>query len=51
MQTEHLWPEVAHRLEEEGVADPDRLFAALLEDFTGQRTAGGRTPSGACAGR
>jgi hypothetical protein len=32
-QTEHASPEVAARLEEEGVADPDRVLSDLVEDF------------------
>jgi hypothetical protein len=40
-QTEHVGPEVAARLEEEGVSDPDRVLTELVEDFTGTREAGG----------
>jgi hypothetical protein len=33
-QVEHASPEVAARLEEEGVADPDRVLSDLVEDFS-----------------
>jgi hypothetical protein len=33
-QTEHAAPEVAARLEEEGVADPDRVLSDLVEDYS-----------------
>jgi hypothetical protein len=33
-QTEHASPEVAARLEEEGVADPDRVLSDLVEDYS-----------------
>jgi hypothetical protein len=38
---EHVAPETAARLEEEGVADPDRVLTALVEDFAGAERAGG----------
>lgn len=38
---EHVDPTVAARLEEEGVADPDRTLSALVEDFAGARDARG----------
>jgi hypothetical protein len=41
-QMEHLAPEVAARLAAEGVADPDRVFAELLQDY-------GRAPTSAPA--
>src|SRR4051794_12137455 len=34
-QVEHVGPETAARLEEEGVADPDRVLTELVEDFAG----------------
>jgi len=34
-ETEHLSPAVAARLEDEGVADPDRVFTELVEDYAG----------------
>jgi hypothetical protein len=40
-QVEHVAPETAARLEEEGVGDPDRVLGELVEDFTGTRKAGG----------
>ncbi|HWI09602.1 MAG TPA: hypothetical protein VNT54_19040 [Solirubrobacteraceae bacterium] len=40
-QTEHVDPTVAARLEEEGVADPDRVLSDLVEDFAGARDARG----------
>lgn len=39
--TEHVDPTVAARLEEEGVADPDRVLSDLVEDFAGAREARG----------
>jgi hypothetical protein len=33
-QTEHASPEVAARLEEQGVADPDRVLSDLVEDYS-----------------
>jgi hypothetical protein len=38
---EHVDPAVAARLEEEGVADPDRVLSELVEDFAGARDAHG----------
>lgn len=38
---EHVDPTVAARLEEEGVADPDRVLSGLVEDFAGARDARG----------
>ena len=38
---EHVAPAVAARLEEEGVADPDRVLSELVEDFAGVRDAHG----------
>jgi hypothetical protein len=35
-QVEHASPETAARLEEEGVADPDRVLSDLVEEYTGQ---------------
>jgi hypothetical protein len=32
-QTEHVSPELAARLQDEGVEDPDRLFSDLVEEF------------------
>lgn len=40
-QVEHLAPETAARLEQEGVADPDRVLGQLVEDFAGATQAGG----------
>jgi hypothetical protein len=40
-QVEHVAPETAARLEQEGVADPDRVLTELVEDFAGARDAGG----------
>jgi hypothetical protein len=40
-ETEHVDPTVAARLEEEGVADPDRVLSELVEDFAGAREARG----------
>jgi hypothetical protein len=34
-QVEHVAPETAARLEQEGVADPDRVLSELVEDFSG----------------
>jgi hypothetical protein len=42
-QVEHVAPETAARLEQEGVADPDRLLGQLVEDFAGATNAGGVT--------
>lgn len=38
---EHVDPTIAAQLEEEGVADPDRVLSALVEDFAGARDARG----------
>lgn len=38
---EHVDPTVAARLEEEGVADPDRVLSSLVEDYAGARDARG----------
>jgi hypothetical protein len=38
-ENEHLSPELGARLEAEGVADPDRVFEDLLEEFTGVKPA------------
>jgi hypothetical protein len=38
---EHVDPTVAARLEEEGVADPDRVLSELVEEFAGAREARG----------
>jgi hypothetical protein len=35
-QIEHASPETTARLEEEGVADPDRVLSDLVEEYTGQ---------------
>jgi hypothetical protein len=35
-QIEHASPETSARLEEEGVADPDRVLSDLVEEYTGQ---------------
>jgi hypothetical protein len=35
-QTEHASPETTTRLEQEGVADPDRVLSDLVEEYTGQ---------------
>lgn len=35
-ETEHVSPETAAELEAEGVADPDRAFNQLLEDYRGR---------------
>ena len=40
-EVEHVAPETAARLEDEGVADPDRLLTDLVEDFAGAERAGG----------
>jgi hypothetical protein len=40
-QVEHVAPETAARLEQEGVADPDRVLTQLVEDFAGATQAGG----------
>jgi hypothetical protein len=40
-EVEHVAPETAARLEEEGVADPDRVLTELVEDFAGAPHAGG----------
>ncbi len=40
-QVEHVAPETAARLEQEGVADPDRVLSQLAEDFAGAPQAGG----------
>jgi hypothetical protein len=40
-QIEHVDPSVAARLEEEGVADPDRVLSELMEEFAGVAEAGG----------
>jgi hypothetical protein len=40
-ETEHVAPSVAARLEEEGVADPDRVLSELVEDFAGAQHARG----------
>jgi hypothetical protein len=40
-QVEHVAPETAARLEQEGVADPDRVLSQLVEDFAGAEHAGG----------
>jgi hypothetical protein len=40
-QVEHVAPETAARLEEEGVADPDRVLTQLVEEFAGATKAGG----------
>jgi hypothetical protein len=42
-QVEHVGPETAARLEQEGVADPDRVLGELVEDFAGATDAGGVT--------
>jgi hypothetical protein len=38
---EHVAPETAARLEDEGIADPDRVLTELVEDFAGAERAGG----------
>ena len=40
-EVEHVAPETAARLEDEGVADPDRALTDLVEDFAGAQRAGG----------
>lgn len=40
-QVEHVAPETAARLEQEGVADPDRVLTELAEEFAGATEAGG----------
>jgi hypothetical protein len=40
-ETEHVDPTIAARLEEEGVADPDRVLSELVEEFGGAREARG----------
>jgi hypothetical protein len=40
-ETEHVSSTVAARLEEEGVADPDRVLSELIEDYAGAREARG----------
>jgi hypothetical protein len=40
-EVEHVAPETAARLEEEGVVDPDRLLTDLVEDFAGAEHAHG----------
>jgi hypothetical protein len=40
-ETEHVDPTVAARLEEEGVADPDRVLSELVEELGGAREASG----------
>jgi hypothetical protein len=40
-ETEHVAPTVAARLEEEGVADPDRVLSELVEEFGGTQEARG----------
>jgi hypothetical protein len=40
-ETEHLAPDVAARLEAEGVPDPDKVFTDLLEEFAGATEAHG----------
>jgi hypothetical protein len=40
-EVEHVAPDTAARLEDEGVADPDRLLTELVEDFAGAERAGG----------
>ena len=40
-ETEHVTPTVAARLEEEGVADPDRVLSELVEDYAGAGDARG----------
>jgi hypothetical protein len=42
-QVEHVDPEVSARLEQEGVADPDRVLGQLAEDYAGAQQAGGVT--------
>jgi hypothetical protein len=40
-ETEHLAPDVAARLESEGVPDPDKVFTELIEEFAGATEAHG----------
>ncbi|HEU4973733.1 MAG TPA: hypothetical protein VFT50_01490 [Baekduia sp.] len=40
-ETEHADPEVAARLQQEGVGDPDRALTEIVEDYTGAQTARG----------
>jgi hypothetical protein len=40
-ETEHVSPEAAARLEEEGVADPDALLSERIEDYSGAEEARG----------
>jgi hypothetical protein len=40
-ETEHLAPDVAARLESEGVLDPDKVFTELIEEFAGATEAHG----------
>jgi hypothetical protein len=42
-EVEHVAPETAAQLEEEGVADPDRLLTELVEDVAQEDQAGGVT--------
>jgi hypothetical protein len=42
-QIEHASPQTTARLEEEGVADPDRVLSDLVEEYTGQAES---SPSG-----
>lgn len=35
-QIEHASPQTTARLEEEGVADPDRVLSDLVEEYTGE---------------
>lgn len=42
-EVEHVAPETAARLEDEGVADPDRLLTEMVEDVAGADQAGGVT--------
>jgi hypothetical protein len=42
-EIEHPAPEVAARLEAEGVADPDQVLSELVEDFSGAEHARGAT--------
>src|SRR3954449_642071 len=40
-EVKHVGPETAARLEDEGVADPDRVLTELVDDFAGADQAGG----------
>lgn len=40
-EVEHVSPDVAARLEEEGVADPDRVLTDLVEEYAGAQDAHG----------